>query len=158
MKSKHALLVVMLSLCVLTAAAPMLATAAGGTNGNITMSTDTAVEGQNLVIKCYNLDVSSDYSLEVDDTVKFNWTTSASETVRYLRISVPAGGADGMVKVELVNNDVTVIDTKYIQSSDPADLVPEDMLTDLFTAIIVIVVFAGIILGLMGGFIAYNRR
>jgi len=127
------------------------ANATGGTTGAISCDTDVAYEGQTIVVKCSTLEASADYSIELDDTAEFNWTTSSTETTRYFRLTVPAGGTDGMAKIELVNANVTVLGTLYIQVTDPADVVPQDLLTVLFVAIIAVLFFAGVIYGFKTG-------
>lgn len=127
------------------------ALSAGGTTGTLTTDSDVAYEGQTIVVKCSSLTASADYSIEVDDTATFNWTCGSSETTRYFRITVPAGGADGMAKIELVDANVTVRATLYVQVSDPANAIPQDLLTVLFVAIIAILFFAGIIYGMKQG-------
>lgn len=126
-------------------------TAAGGTTGTISQSVLSATEGQNFMVQLTELTVSAAYSIEVDDTAKFNWTTGASETSRNVRIVVPAAGSDGLVKVELVDAATTVLATLYLQVSSPSGLIPEGLVQTVFIAMIGLFIFAAILVGIKRG-------
>lgn len=126
-------------------------TSAGGTTGTISQSVLSATEGQNFMVQLTALTVSADYSIEVDDVAKFNWTCSATETTRNVRIVIPSAGADGLVKVELADAGVTVIDTLYLQVTTPDSLIPTSLIQTVFIAMIGLFIFAAILVGIKSG-------
>lgn len=127
--------------------------AAGGTTGALNFEVESATIGQTIYVKITELTANCDYSVEVEDAAKFNWTTSSSETSRYVNFVVPDDGGDGAVKVELTDGNVTVIDTAYLQVGDVDDLIPTEMVQAVFIALIGLFLFAAILIGIKSGII-----
>lgn len=118
--------------------APEKAAAAGGTNGNLNLGIDEVTYGQRVKIKCYNLDVDSDYSIEIKDVIKANWTTAAAETEKSVSYTFSTSDStNDMIKIELVDGGSTVIDTLYIQGSEPDDWLSLGLYMIIFAVILV---------------------
>jgi len=152
MKMKQlALLALILAPFALLATAP--ASCAGGTTGELNFEVESATVGAIIYVELTELTEEADYSIEVEDSAVFNWTTGASETSRYVNFVVPDPGDDGAVKIELVDANITVIDTAYLQVGDVDDLIPTELVQAVFIALIGLFLFAAILIGIKSGVI-----
>jgi len=114
------------------------ANAAGGTNGNLDVGVSSLADGATLAIRCYNLDVSSDYGLVVNDVVYTNFTTSSTQTTRVFYTLAEEYGSTHLMEIVLTDSAATDIDTLEIGIYDPTDLVPQALLIAIIVVAIII--------------------
>ena len=128
-----------------------------GTAGSIEENIGNAVDGQRVYVHCYNLDVSSDYTLNhTGDSTGESFTTSATRDEYYVPITLSKSATTEVYVLQLWGNTTspsTVLDQVSIFVSDPEDLTQEDLFMDLAIPIMIMAIFAAIALG----FVARRR-
>ena len=121
--------------------------AAGGTTGYITTGVNSILLDSPVAIKCYDMEVSLDYSIDIDDVNWINWTNGASETEKvFYRTFTDDDVTAGMIKIELVNTTATVIDTLYLTPTTVDTFFPDELIFALFVPILIAVILVAIVL------------
>ena len=94
---------------------PQTAHAAAGTSGNISAGVSSVPLAAPVALKCYNMEVSADYSIDINDVAYANWTNAADQTTKTLFVNFDSGDVtDNQIKVELVNGSSGTLDTIYL--------------------------------------------
>ena len=134
---------------VLFALAISPAQAAYGTAGNIEDNIGNGVDGERVYVHVYNLDVSSDYTLNhTGDATGESFTTASDKTEYYVPITLDKSATTELYLIQLYGNtSETALDQVTIFVSDPEDLTQEDLFMDLAIPIMIMAIFAGIALG-----------
>jgi hypothetical protein len=120
-----------------------------GTAGNIEDNIGNAVDGERVYVHLYNLDVSSDYTLNhTGDSTGSSFTTAADKTEYYVPITLDKSAATELYEIWLYGNtSETALDQISIFVSDAEDLTQEDLFMDLAIPIMIMAIFAAIALG-----------
>jgi ABC-type Fe3+-siderophore transport system permease subunit len=147
-------LVSLISLVLLLGLGASPASAAYGTNGSIEDNIGNAVDGERLYVHLYNLDVSSDYTINhTGDSTGESFTTAADQTEIYFPVTLAKSATTEAYVIQLWGNTTspnTVIDQVTVFVSDPEDLTQEDLFMDLAIPIMIMAIFAAIALGFVG--------
>lgn len=152
MKTQRILIFAVLALAIglMAIPTPQSAHAAAGTTGNVSAGLDSVALNIPVAIKAYNLQVSSDYSLEVNDIAIANWTTSSSQTSRNFFLTFDSDDvSDSQVKVALVNGSTGVLDTIYLGVTTTDTWLNPDVVMELIVPLLmflIVIVIAGAIL------------
>ena len=145
-----------LLLLLLLAFTPQTAQATDGTNGKIDIGLTSVVENTLLNVRFHQLDVSCDYNATWTDgttTWYYEFTTGADQTEQSIPIRIVKGAGGNTFTIQLLKKTAgTVIDTHSLFVSPYSDFLDEDQYIDLGIPIMVIVIFAGIIVGLIAAF------
>lgn len=154
MRKQYFALLPALLLLLLAFAPASPALAADGVNGEIDIDLTTVVENTLLSVRFYELDVSSDYTVNwTSDATGYFFTTGASQTEQSIPIRVTLPATGHAFSIELwAGALVSEIDAHAFYVSPYSDYLDEDQFIDLGIPILVIVIFAGIIVTLIAGF------
>lgn len=123
------------------------ANAAGGTNGNLDLGVSSIANGGSLAIRCFNLDVSSDYGIVINAVVFANFTTSSTQTSRVFYTLAAESGTTNLMTVLLTDSAATTIETVEVAIYEPTDIVPQALLI----AIIVVGVIVYFLINMLKG-------
>lgn len=129
-----------------------------GVSGSISAGVSNIFLNNVVAIKAFNMDVSADYSLQVNDVAVANWTNGPSQTTRtFFQTFESTQVSGGMVKVALANTTLALV-TIFLSVTEVEDLVDTDFAFDLFTPFLILgilIAVLGAILG--GGFVAVKK-
>ena len=141
-------------LLLLLAFAPQsTARAADGTNGTIDLDITSVVENTLLSVRLHGLDASSDYNMTWTDSTTtwfYEFTTGASQTELYIpiKVSMPPSGNTFVFNLTMQSAG-TEIDSYAIFVTAYTTFLDLDMIIGLAVPILIMVIFAGIIVGLI---------
>lgn len=143
-------LMLMLGLFFVSAVSTMPVNAAAGATGALDIAVSSALEGNTLTIRVYDLTVSADYALVINAVAEVNWTTSATETSHLFYYEVEEYGSTGYMLVQLTGGAATALDTKYITLTDTDTLLPISFIIDIGIALAIIGVVVLVVKGIKG--------
>lgn len=122
-----------------------------GVEGEISAGVSSVFLNNVVAIKCFNMDVSADYSLQVNDVATDNWTNGASQTSRtFFKTFESTQVSGGMVKIGLANTTLPLVEI-YLSVTEVADLVDTDFAFDLFTPFLILGILIAVLAAILGG-------
>lgn len=152
MKSKKMIVFAVPLLVLLLAFAIVPASADDGANGTLDIGATSTFDGATIAVRCYDLDVSSDYFVNyTGDATGFAFTTGADQDtyVVYLTIDKPSGSE--VVTVMLVSGTgAAIIDQQTLQCKDDS-IIPLDFIMTIGIAFMLLAIIAGLIVKLRKG-------
>lgn len=153
--SKRYAVLAPLALVLLIAFAPYsIAQAGDGVNGTIDLDITSVVENTLISVRLYGLDAASDYNMTWTDATTtwfYDFTTGASQTEIYIpiKITMPPSGNKFTFNLTDQNATPVSIDSYTVFVTAYTTFLDLDMIIGLAVPILIMVIFAGIIVGLI---------
>lgn len=155
MKARYLAIIflVLFAVPIMTHTPTYYAKAADGSNGYLDIGINTIMDGQPLTIRCYNLDATSDYTLDFTsgcaDQVNFTTADNQDEFIHITAIQKPTG-ATCTITIES-QSDGTALDTVMVTFYELDDVLPTNPLITIGIAVLLVAIVVSVVVGVRRG-------
>lgn len=133
--------------------------AAAGTAGDLSAGVSSVFLNTVVAVKAFNMDVSADYGLLVNNVITHNWTNSDTQTTKTFFMTFESTQvAEGQIFINLTDSEDGNMDVIFLTVTEVEDIVDTDFAFDLFTPFLILGILIAVLGAILGGGIVAAKK